>query len=256
MSYKIADATTPGAIKIQFSCRQNHSEKQLEQHWHVRTHGYIICPGTGDKIEEFNQQMAQQPPSAVWRAFAEMPIGAVGIVPSSEGMKKGSHALVVRFTGSVIAGPAPGLRCAYNEDGDFSIIAPSHSTVAPLEHPFNCIYRHVEVIGELTDEEVRAWAAAQAAPADKPTFYTRNPWVCHVAGSKSWDTTRKLWLSSPIEVVQEEAHAESVSHITQAERVLCEREMRLFGSVKAGGLLERAQALLAAEQQLASMLSI
>ena len=149
MPFQITDAATAGAIKIQFSCRQNHSGKELEQLWHVRAHGYIICPGTGDKIEEFNQQMPRQRPSAVWRAFAEMPIGAVGIVPSTR--VKNPHALVIRFTGSVIGGAAPGLRCSYGEDGDFSIIAPSNCTVAPLEHPFNCIYRHVEVLGEITD---------------------------------------------------------------------------------------------------------
>ncbi len=205
-SFKIVDAAAPDAIQICFSSRQYHSKVQEDQLEFVRAHKIITGPWVSDADEvsvfiaqtqeEFLTYMsARLRADAVTqiRSFIQMPTGAVGIVPTS-GQKENS-ALIVRLVDNLtFAGPVPGLRALRRDQREHARIALAENL--PEGEPFHGLYRHVEVLGELSDAEVRSWAFAQPVKPENPGFFTRNPWTHHIAGAKSFDTSRKLWLAS------------------------------------------------------------
>ncbi len=205
-SFKIVDAAAPDAIQIRFSSRQFHSKAKEDQLEFVRALKIITGPWVSDADEvsvfiaqtqeEFLTYMsARLRADAVTqiRSFFQMPPGAVGIVPTS-GQKENS-ALIVRLVDNLtFAGPVPGLRALRNAEGKHTRIALAENL--PEGEPCHALYRHVEVLGELSDAEVRNWAFAQPVKPENPGFFTRNPWTHHIAGSKSFDTSRKIWLAS------------------------------------------------------------
>ena len=174
------------------------------------------------------------------RDFVEMPIGSFGIIKSSEGLKKGSHALVVRITGELVAGPAPGLRALRNAEGNHCRIALEEKL--PAGELFHCLYRHVVIEGELTDEAVRS--AFPLSP---------KAWTSKIATPKSFDTARPLWLlapeaPAPAAAAPNPEPAAPIDPIAQAEQQICEREERLRI------LTERLAAIKAAENNLLNQL--
>ena len=260
MSFQITDAATIGAIQTRFSCHHNHSKTdgypdvQEDQLALVRRYGIMLGPWLSEaadasvfaaqsKEEALSYMAGRVKPDAhkQIRHFVEMPVGSVGIIKSSEGLKKGSHALVVRITSDYTAGPAPGLRALHNAEGKHIRIALEEKL--PAGELFHCLYRNVEIVGELTDKVVRS-----AFPLCK------NPWTFKIATTKSFDTTRPHWLSAPAAVAPnpepEPEPAAPLDPIAQAEQQIREREERLRI------LTERLATLQAAENNLLNLLSI
>lgn len=264
MSFQITDATTASAMKIQFSCRHNHSKVQEDQLELVRQHKIILGPwlseaadasvfATQSKEEALNYMGGRVPSGRELRqirSFLEMPIGSVGVVVSKE---SGAYqTLVVRITSEFLAGAAPGLRAERNAEGKHSRIALEEKL--PTGELFHCLYRQVEVLGELADATVRAWAEAQIAklkPEESSVqFKGDNPYVLrHIGSAKSFDTLRPLWLSAPTPAPNPEVAA-PLDPIAQAEQQIREREERLRI------LTERLTALKVAENNLLNLLSI
>ncbi len=269
LSFKLLNAAAPGAHELRFSSRQNHSHVQENQLEFVRRHKIITGPWISDAAtvsvfqsqpkEEFLTYMSgrvSKDAKHQIRHFLDMFNGEVGIVPSSEGLKTGCHALVVRLTGPAIAGAAPGLLAQRNSDGKHTRIALAEDL--PSGEPFYCLYRHVEVLGELEDDAVRSWAAAQIAPEGHPAFFTRNPWILHVAGSKSFNIVTKLWLApeepvaAPIIIRRLPVPAPA----DEMEAALRAAEIKFFGAVQTGGLLQRATAVQKAKADVRAALGI
>jgi hypothetical protein len=263
MSFQITDASTASAIQTRFSCHHNHSVCQEDQLELVRRYGIMLGPwlseaadasvfATQSKEEALNYMAGRLPGTRgsighkQIRHFVEMPVGSVGIIKSSEGLKKGSHALVVRITSDYAAGPAPGLRALRNAEGKHCRIALEEKL--PAGELFHCLYRNVEIVGELTDEAVRS--AFPLCP---------KAWTTKIATPKSFDTARPLWLSAPealAPVAAAAAEPEAVAApapldpIAQAEQQIREREERLRI------LAERLAAIKVAEKNLLNLLSI
>ena len=211
MSFQITDASAPGAMKIQFSCRHYHSKVQEDQLALVRQHKIILGPWVSDAgsasvfatqpKEEALNYMGGRVPSGrevkQIRTFLEMPVGSVGFVISKE---SGTYqTLVVRITSDYAAGPAPGLRALRNAEGTHSRIALEEKL--PAGELFHCLYRQVDVLGELADSTVRAWAVTQIAklkPEESAAALKGDNLYAlrRIGAAKSFDTLLPLWLSA------------------------------------------------------------
>ena len=254
MSFQITDAATAGAIQTRFSCHHNHSMCQEDQLALVRRYGIMLGPWLSEASdasvfatqskEEALSYMAGRLPDTRGRIglkqirdFVEMPVDSFGIIKSSEGLKKGSHALVVRITGQLVAGPAPGLRALRNAEGKHCRIALEEKL--PAGELFHCLYRQVVIVGELTDEAVRS--AFPLSP---------KAWTTKIATTKSFDTTRPLWLSAPAAAAPapNPEVAAPLDPIAQAEQQIREREEHLRI------LTERLAAIQTAENNLLNKL--
>jgi hypothetical protein len=265
MSFQITDAATPDAIKIQFSCRHYHSRVQEDQLALVRQHKIILGPWVSDAgsasvfatqpKEEALNYMGGRVPSGrevkQIRTFLEMPVGSVGFVISKE---SGTYqTLVVRITSDYTAGPAPGLRALRNAEGKHIRIALDEKL--PAGELFHCLYRQVEVLGELADSTVRAWAVAQiaklkpdesAAALKGDNLYA----LRRIGAAKSFDTVLPLWLSAPAAAAAPNPEAEAepaaaaavAAPLTLPARIL-RLESAVLGSTHADALLLRVRRL-------------
>jgi hypothetical protein len=258
MSFQITDASAIGAQKISFSARHNHSKCQRDQLALVRKHKIILGPWVSEKADtdvfcsrpaaEAIDYMSGRGLAKVAinqiKAFLEMPAGSVGIIVSKE---SGTYqTMVVRLTdATTMAGEVIALSASRNAEGKHNSIALAENLAG---EKFYALQRKVEILGELSHAEVEFWACEQInklKPEENSISYRGdNPYVLHIATSKSFDISRKLWLApivaEPIEIPVAEVVAPAPQSI--GGRIL-RLESAILGATHADALLLRVRRL-------------